>query len=94
MYMYMYVVPRSLLHQQNYILEIIMHVPTYMYIARLGKIYLHCAASISTCSYWKAMKEIINTFFQLFSQMLSLVGILGVFILIFTTMGIRLFGDR
>lgn len=45
-------------------------------------------------SYWKAMKEIINTFFQLLNQMLSLLGILGVFILIFTTMGIRLFGER
>ena len=40
------------------------------------------------------MKEIINTFFQLFNQMLSLVGILGVLTLIFTTMGIRLFGER
>ena len=40
------------------------------------------------------MKEIINTFFQLLNQMLSLVGILGVFTLMFTTMGIRLFGNR
>ena len=40
------------------------------------------------------MKQIRNAFFQLFDQMLSLLGILGVFTLIFTTMGMRLFGER
>ena len=49
---------------------------------------------ISHFSYWKAMKEILNTFFQVLNQTLSLISILVVFTLIFTTMGVRLFGER
>ena len=40
------------------------------------------------------MSQIMNTVFQLLSLILSLVAILGIFLFVFTIIGMRLYGGR
>ena len=58
---------------------------------KTGCYFMHCSCNLR---YWKTMRQTMNTVFQLFSRILSLVAILGIFLFVFTILGLRLYAGR
>ena len=65
----------------------------FLFLVKLCHMYTFFHACVC-CRYWASIKQIINTFTQLFTLSASLMALVILFLFMYTIVGYRLFGNR